>query len=158
MKNIFINLILFLVAIIAFAILLIPGFLWATYSIAWRKGFSGLHDYFSGLLGTIAIDLDRTGNFMFGTMLNHLFIHKKRAGVYAECVLFYTDRDLYDNYEVHHQFGDIRETVSSVLGKNEKAVNLKPLGMFMVDLLNRIDPNHSEKWIEYYKKSKNKMV
>lgn len=42
-----------------------------------------------------------------------------------------------------HQFGDHDETTSSVLGKNQKAGTLKPIGGFMVRMLDNVDPGHS---------------
>lgn len=153
MKNILINFILFILAITLFAVFLIPGFLFATYSIAWQKGFKGLHDYFSGLFGTIAIDVDRSGNFVLGPMLNYLFIRRNLSHLYGEYVIKPEDWDFYHEYVVDHRFGDIRETISSVLGKNQRAENLTTMGRWMCGVLDRLDYNHCQKWIAYYKKT-----
>lgn len=50
-----------------------------------------------------------------------------------------------------YQFGRQNETISSVLGKNEKAKTLKSLGKLLVKILNFIDKNHCEKAIQEFK-------
>jgi len=39
-------------------------------------------------------------------------------------------------------FGDSKETTSSVLGKNKKTNTLSPVGEFVSNVLDRVDPNH----------------
>jgi len=45
-------------------------------------------------------------------------------------------------------FGNIDETISSVIGKNKRDGNLTFLGIFVDKILNAIDPNHSEDAID----------
>lgn len=67
---------------------------------------------------------------------------------YGNGLLKYIMNDLaiYDN---GYQFGNIDETISSVLGKNKKQHTLTKFGIFIAAILNKIDPNHVEKSIDY---------
>ena len=47
-----------------------------------------------------------------------------------------------------HLFGNIDETISSVLGKNKRDGTLTFLGIFIDKILETIDPNHSEDAID----------
>lgn len=49
-----------------------------------------------------------------------------------------------------YKFGNIKETVSRVLGINKKLGNLSKMGVFFADLLNKIDKNHVEKASKEY--------
>ncbi|WP_338871740.1 hypothetical protein WBJ53_26175 [Spirosoma sp. SC4-14] len=70
---------------------------------------------------SIALSLDLTGNVICKDLMNLIFI--KPEG---------------------HLFGDNRETISSVLGKNKATGTLRFLGRKLADLLNWIQPNHVE--------------
>lgn len=74
----------------------------------------------------IAISIDQLGNVVFQYPMNYLFISKSSI-----------DR-----------FGNEDETISSVLGKNERSGNLKYLGKVLGGVLNWIDPGHLEKSID----------
>ena len=71
-----------------------------------------------------AFDIDRFGNHNFRTLLNATLI-----------------------LESGYQFGDFRETISSVLGKNERDNTLSVLGKGLVAFLHWIDENHCQKSI-----------
>ncbi|MEI7510103.1 MAG: hypothetical protein WCJ62_11645 [Flavobacterium sp.] len=47
-----------------------------------------------------------------------------------------------------HLFGNIDETISSVIGKNKRDRTLTFLGIFVENILEAIDPNHSENAID----------
>ena len=75
-----------------------------------------------------ALDIDRFGNRNFRTLLNNSLIK-----------------------DSIHKFGDPRETISSVLGKNERDETLTVTGVLLVKLLNAIDKDHCKKSIkEFY--------
>ena len=60
-------------------------------------------------------------------------------------------QDLFDDIlikENGYKFGDVDETISSVLGKNELKKTLTGLGRSIVSFLNAIDPNHALNSIE----------
>lgn len=71
-----------------------------------------------------AVGLDRYGNYNYRSLFNAVLV--KKYG---------------------YQFGDFRETISSVLGKNEKSETLTKSGKILVKILNAIDKNHCEKSI-----------
>lgn len=71
-----------------------------------------------------AVDIDRFGNHNFRTLLNATLI-----------------------IESGYPFGDFRETISSVLGKNERDLTLSLAGKVLVGILNAIDENHCQKSI-----------
>jgi len=71
-----------------------------------------------------ATNLDKFGNREFRTLLNKTLINK-------------------DGYK----FGNINETISSVLGKNESTNTLTKTGKVLVWILDKIDKNHCYKSI-----------
>jgi 8-oxo-dGTP diphosphatase len=60
----------------------------------------------------------------------------------------YMFNDLLITKDSKHKFGNIDETISSVLGKNKKAGTLTRLGKIISWILDRMDPNHVEKSID----------
>ncbi len=81
--------------------------------------------YLSSIIRSIAIGLDQIGNSVCRDMLNRLLI---TSGWYS--------------------FGRIQETISSVLGKNEKSWTLTRLGRAIVAVLDWLDKDHCEKCIQ----------
>jgi hypothetical protein len=62
-----------------------------------------------------------------------------------------TMQDLFDEILItkdDYTFGNVDETISSVLGKNERQFTLKGFGKALVKFLNFIDPNHALNSIE----------
>ena len=78
----------------------------------------------SGYFKSSAVNLDKFGNREFRTLFNKVFI---------------TDKG--------HRFGNINETISSVLGKNQIVGTLTKYGKVLVWILDKIDNNHSIKSI-----------
>jgi hypothetical protein len=78
-----------------------------------------------GYFKSSAISLDRFGNREFRTLFNKVLILKNG-----------------------YQFGDIGETISSVLGKNERDNTLTKVGVILVYILDKIDKNHAFKSID----------
>lgn len=68
-----------------------------------------------------AIDLDHFGNRNFRTLWNKTLITKEG-----------------------HQFGDFRETISSVLGKNQRTNTTTKLGKLLILSIDSLDENHCE--------------
>lgn len=56
--------------------------------------------------------------------------------------------DLLITKESKNHFGNVDETISSVIGKNKREGTLTLLGKFIDGVLNVIDPNHSIKAID----------
>ena len=89
--------------------------------------FNALNVRKKGYFKDTAINIDRFGNREFRFSLNKYLITEKSP-----------DR-----------FGNIEETISSVLGKNELSDNLTNLGKLLCWVLNKIEKNHCIKSIKY---------
>jgi len=125
MKNLIISIALVVVAIIIFAILLIPAIIWgiiiSLYKRKAKNGFKELSEWFM----TWAISIDQLANVICKDLFNSTLITGN--GV---------------------EFGNPDETISGVLGKNKRAETLSKIGKGLDWLLEKLDPNHSIKSIE----------
>ena len=90
--------------------------------------FNALNVRKKGYFKETAINLDRFGNREFRFSLNKYLIHKDSA----------------------NRFGDVRETISSVLGKNQRGKTLTKLGNVICKILDFLDKNHCKKSIRNY--------
>ncbi len=79
----------------------------------------------NGYFKSSAINLDKFGNREFRTLLNKTL-----------------------KTEIGYQFGRIEETISGVLGKNERDNTLSKTGKILVWILDKIDKNHCFKSID----------
>ena len=75
----------------------------------------------------MAISIDKVGNAICYDLLNKICILKSSK----------------------HKFGIIRETISSVLGKNKKDKTLTDFGVALSNLLNWLDKHHVEESITW---------
>lgn len=78
-----------------------------------------------GYFKSSAISLDKFGNREFRTLLNKTLIVEKG-----------------------YEFGNMNETISGVLGKNERDKTLTKTGKCLVFILNKLDKNHCLKSID----------
>lgn len=78
----------------------------------------------SGYFKSSAVNLDKFGNREFRTLFNKTLINDKG-----------------------HRFGDIEETISSVLGKNQLTGTLTKCGLILVWILDKIENDHALKSI-----------
>jgi len=83
--------------------------------------FKGRKEYFL----QVAIAIDQHGNTICGKLFTVLLLKKDGFG-----------------------FGNVDRTISFVIGINKAAGTLNRKGVFIYNLLNRIEPNHCEKAIE----------
>jgi len=82
------------------------------------------------------------------TIINWLFV-KEKSGYFKSSAV---NLDKFGNREFRtlfnktlatgHRFGDINETISSVLGKNQLTGTLTCIGKVLVWILDKIDNNH----------------
>jgi len=79
----------------------------------------------SGYFKSSAVNLDKFGNREFRTLFNKMLINDKG-----------------------HRFGDIEETISSVLGKNQLTCTLTKCGLVLVWILDKIENDHALKSID----------
>ena len=81
----------------------------------------------SGYFKSSAVNLDKFGNREFRTLFNKVLINNKG-----------------------HRFGNIEETISSVLGKNQLTGTLTKCGLVLVWILDKIENDHALKSINYH--------
>lgn len=81
----------------------------------------------SGYFKSSAVNLDKFGNREFRTLFNKMLINDKG-----------------------YRFGNIEETISSVLGKNQLAGTLTKCGLILVWILDKIENDHALKSINYH--------
>ena len=131
----FLKSILLLIVSVALACVMLPlGIIWTTVEIGirflfphWKSAGEKSLGYLSSIIRSIAVGIDQIGNSVCRDMLNRLLITS--GG---------------------HSFGRIQETISSVLGKNEKSWTLTWIGRAIVAVLDRLDPGHCKKCIENF--------
>jgi len=112
--------VLFIVSIVLF----LPLTLINMMVVVWKKRtLKTLNGYFY----QTAVDIDRFGNHNLRTLLNTTLITP-----------------------TGYPFGDFRETISSVLGKNEILDTLSLTGKSLVWILNLLDENHCRKSIKVF--------
>jgi len=87
---------------------------------SWRK----IVGYLDHSAGALALAIDHFGNTVCRDLFNSLFL---KSGGYG--------------------FGNIRETISSALGRNAQRGTLSRTGRLLVWILNAIDENHVQKAI-----------
>ena len=99
--------------------------------VSFKHGLS--NDYFK----ETAIDIDKFGNRNFRTLLNCTLI-KDRFEYWS-----------FDRYMIIecYKFGNVNETISSALGKNQRNNTLSRLGKIIVFILDKIDREHCKKSI-----------
>jgi hypothetical protein len=89
--------------------------------VCFKYGLS--NDYFK----QTAIDIDRFGNRNFRAFLNVLM-----------------------REEIGYQFGNVNETISSVLGKNQRDKTLTRFGRLICAILDSLDKNHCQNSIQNF--------
>ena len=117
----------FLLFCIAFVLLICTapfGFFYALLRQLFFSKLKSLSIYFL----EVAISIDNTGNVMMQHLLNDLLLVKRQETYY---------------------FGNKKETISSVIGKNSLTHTLSPLGKALNAFLNCMDKDHSFNSIMY---------
>jgi hypothetical protein len=115
-----------IIFIVAMFLLFTVGTFGLIYTIVWSVFNSAkisFFKYWADLMYTINVGIDKIGNVLLAAFLNKFAI-----------------------VEPVYKFGDINDTISEALAKNLN--NLTPLGKFIVDVLEWIDPGHMEKSIK----------
>ncbi len=116
------NILLATIAIVLYVVLLPIAF---GFGLIRSYSKQGVLIYLSDLLFNFAHGVDQLGNATHAELLNGIF--KVRGG---------------------SKFGSVDETISSVLGKNERDGKLSKLGSIIVWILDKIDSGHSGNAIE----------
>ena len=115
---------LFCIAIVLLIFTTPIGFFYALLRQLFFDKLKSLSVYFL----EVAISIDNTGNVMMQHLLNDFLLIKQKETYY---------------------FGNKKETISSVIGKNSLTNTLSPLGKALNAFLNWIDKDHSFNSIIY---------
>ena len=115
---------LFCIAIVLLIFTTPIGFFYALL----RQSFFGKLKTLSVYFLEVAISIDNTGNVIMQHLLNDFLLIKQKETYY---------------------FGNKKETISSVIGKNSLTNTLSPLGKALNAFLNWIDKDHSFNSIIY---------
>ena len=115
---------LFCIAIVLLIFTTPIGFFYALLRQLFFSKLKSLSVYFL----EVAISIDNTGNVMMQHLLNDFLLIKQKETYY---------------------FGNKKETISSVIGKNSLTNTLSPLGKALNAFLNWIDKDHSFNSIMY---------
>ena len=118
------SILLFLIAFILLTTTAPIGFIYTIIRQLFVSKLKTLSLYFT----EIALVLDEAGNVVMQHILNDFLLVKKRDTYY---------------------FGNKKETISSVIGKNYLTQTLSPLGLALNSFLNFIDKGHSLNSIMY---------
>ena len=118
------NFLLFCIAIVLLIFTTPIGFFYALL----RQSFFGKLKTLSVYFLEVAISIDNTGNVMMQHLLNDFLLIKQKDTYY---------------------FGNKKETISSVIGKNSLTNTLSALGKALNAFLNWIDKDHSFNSIIY---------
>jgi hypothetical protein len=122
--SLFKSFLLFCIAIVLLIFTTPIGFFYALL----RQLFFGKLKTLSVFFLEVAISIDNTGNVLMQYLLNDLLLIKSPTTYY---------------------FGNKKETISSVIGKNSLTNTLSPLGKALNDFLSWIDKDHSFNSIIY---------
>ena len=133
MRKLIKSLVLFLIAGALSVVLLPLGILWTIGEILVRiftseqkkSAFAKSIWFLTATLHSLALGLDQIGNAVCRDMFNRLLIEQ-------------------DGYK----FGKVQETISSVLGKNERDWTLSLGGLLLVIVLDSIDKDHCRNSIQ----------
>lgn len=118
------NIILFIIAVVLSPLLLI-GIMYGLWSLLWKRRFADAWYMVGDYFYRAAVSIDQLGNTMCCELFNRTLI--KEGG---------------------YSFGNVDETISSVLGKNKQMNKLSRVGKLLDGLLHIIDENHTTDSIE----------
>lgn len=126
MKKLLISILLFLTAIIIYVVIAPSAIIHIFIKLIIKKDFKQIPKYLEVVFMQHAIGIDQIGNGAYSEFFNDVFIKDKTI----------------------HPFGNIDETISSVIGKNKLINNLRIEGKILDFILSLFDDNHSVKSIE----------
>lgn len=121
---------LFIISILLTMLTVPIGMVYTVFKFIFKNKFVLLFKLSNGYFYKFALAIDQMGNVAMQDLFNDIFITKKG-----------------------YKFGYEDETISSVLGKNERLHTLSGFGKILVRILNFIDPNHALNSIEENNKS-----
>lgn len=127
-----IGLLLFIIAVSLGSILLPLGFFYMFINLLLTLSLKACIKRYNDYLFAISYMIDLLANVVCSELFNDFLIIKDSI----------------------HKFGNIRETISYVLGKNLLAGTLTKEGKWLQQILDRIDESHCIKSVEHYENIK----
>jgi hypothetical protein len=124
MKRLFVNIVLFFVAVFLLSTVGVFGLIYGLYDSIKNYTKVQFIQYWADIIYLINIGIDQIGNVLLSPFLNKFCLIKDKGAT---------------------KFGRITETISYVLAVNYFTNNLTPFGLWLVNILEYIDKNHMEK-------------
>lgn len=131
MKRLFVNIILFFVAVFLLSTIGVFGLVYGLYYSIRHYTKAQFIKYWADVVYLINVGIDQIGNVMLAHFLTEFFLIDKGL----------IDKELINEVR---RFGKITETISYVLAINYFAGNLTKFGLSIVAILEFIDPGHME--------------
>lgn len=121
-----VGVILYIVSVLVSLLIAPAGMLYGFFKQVYKRQFFHSFKVMDAKFLLMAVGIDRFGNIVCAELLTATMIKKDSI----------------------HPFGMGKETISSVLGKNEKAGTLTTRGVWLCGKLNSIDPGHTSNSID----------
>jgi hypothetical protein len=124
-KNIFIGVLMYTIATVLMFVFYTIGIVWGIIKSLYNRHIGIGLNSIGGKFFIMAVVKDQTGNVVCSELFNSLLIKSDSV-----------DR-----------FGNEDETISSVLGKNQRSGKLSKTGVWLANTLDKIQPDHCLKSI-----------
>ena len=115
----------FIISLLISPIVIPVGLIYGLLKQCWKNGLKKALKDIDNKAMALAVSIDKFGNVACAELLNATLITSTRFS-----------------------FGNHRQTISHVLGVNKRSDSLTPTGKKLVQILDRIDADHSVKSIE----------
>lgn len=115
-----------IVSVVLTLVLLPLGFTYSFIRLMIGNNTNVWFNKFNSLFMQVAISVDQLGNTFYKYLFDDLFIYNTSK----------------------NKFGDVDETISSVLGKNKRDKTLTTIGLLICFILDSLDENHCIKSID----------
>lgn len=121
MRRLFVNIVIFVVAILLLGTVGVFGFVWSFLSSLFQIRKTNFFIYWGDVIFAVNVGIDKIGNVLLGSFLN--------------------TTSIYDKDKVQ-PFGTVHFTISQVLALNERVNNVTGFGKWIIGLLEFLDPGH----------------
>jgi hypothetical protein len=123
MRRLLVNLVILSTALLLLSTIGVFGIIYTAISTTIKYSFTKFIKYWSDLIYQVNVGIDQIGNVLLAKFLNEFAITNI----------------------TNYPFGKVNMTISHVLAVNYYNNNLKKLGLRLVNLLEWLDPGHTNK-------------
>jgi hypothetical protein len=123
MRRLLVNIVLFFTAVLLLSTVGVVGLMYAAIDSVIGNTIKSIIKYWSDLIYQINVGIDQIGNVLLASFLNDFSL---------------IDSELYP-------FGKVDMTISHVLAVNQKNNNVKGFGLWLIGVLEWLDPGHMER-------------